>query len=82
MNEELFQLELSEMPEADKNIRKLKDCDGRKIILQGFTKGKKCKECIFFYRVQYAKIIRRCKKYPKKYWKANFAACRYFEENR
>lgn len=61
-------------------IRILKDADGRKIRLVGITQGRKCKECAYFYRVEYAKTYRRCKFDPKKNWKANTEACGSFQE--
>ena len=62
----------------DTDVRNLKDADGRRIKLIGFTPGKKCKECDHFYREQYGKVYRRCELYPKKNWKSNLEACSKF----
>ena len=61
-------------------VRLLTDVDGRKIELYGYTRGRKCKECKFYYKEQYSKVYRRCEKYPKKNWKANLEACSVFKE--
>jgi len=73
--------ELFDMPTSFRNggsVRNLKDADGRKVTLIGFTPGKKCKDCENFYYDQRAKVYRRCKLYPKKNWKSNFEACGSF----
>lgn len=64
------------------DIRNLKDVDGRRVTLIGFTKGEFCKNCAFFYRVQYAKVYRRCELYPNKNWKSNFEACSKFKREK
>jgi len=76
---DLFDESKSVEPQRDRRL--LKDADGRKIVLVGFTHGRTCKECDHFYRVQYAKVYRRCELYPKKNWKANFEACSKFVES-
>ena len=78
MSNELFPSD--EIVSVNSHVRNLKDADGRKIQLIGFTAGKKCKECESFYRVEYAKVYRRCKFYPRKNWKANTEACGQFKE--
>lgn len=70
---DLFGVVESHAPEGQKRV--LYDNDGRKVILVGFTGGRKCKECVNFYYDQHAKVYRRCKLYPKKSWKANWEAC-------
>lgn len=77
MSEELFSSD--EIVSVNQHIRNLKDADGRKIQLIGITAGKKCKDCVSFYYVQYAKVYRRCEFYPKKNWKSNMEACGQFK---
>ena len=61
-------------------VRVEHDHDGREVRLVGRTKGRKCKECISFYREQYSRVITRCSMYSNKFWKANMEACSYFSE--
>ena len=74
---DLFNEPMTTAPITDRRV--LYDNDGRKVILIGYTPGKKCKDCANFYYDQRAKVYRRCSLYPKKSWKANWEACSKFE---
>lgn len=74
---DLFGNAISKAPEGQRRV--LYDNDGRKVILIGYTPGRKCKECQHFGRTYYAKVYLRCALYPKKSWKANWDACKEFK---
>ena len=61
-------------------VRHIKDRDGRKVTIYGYTRGKYCKDCVFFYKEQHAKAYNRCAKVPNKHWRAMLDACILFEE--